>query len=93
MNSADPVFTRFLRRPIPVLLPAASVILVSFGCMNLPGVGEAPKSIQVRFSTFDVGFDDCEDILSFGDFTVQMTVTVQPGNEQVFTASRSAKLV
>lgn len=69
------------------LLPAGCI---QIGDMN--GDANTPKNIRVDFNTFDVGSDDCEDIFSFGDFTVEMIVTVQPGNSEVFTASTMAEL-
>lgn len=65
------------------------------GCQGLGGLGGGvgePKNVQVRFRTFDVGTDDCEDIFSFGDFTVQMRIVVQPSGEEVFNTSRFAEL-
>ena len=102
MLMAKPSFTRPLWR-LGALSPlAASVALFSTGCVGPPGSPgdggdggdgmDLPKAVQVRFDTFDVGTDDCEDILSFGDFNVRMSVTIQPRNEEIFTANRGVEL-
>jgi len=86
---------RSLDRAGAACLCLAAVALFPAGCIqigDMNGDANTPKSIRVDFNTFDVGSDDCEDTFSFGDFTVRMTVTVQPGNMEVFTASRSEEL-
>lgn len=64
------------------------------GCTGQPGGGgePEPKNVILRFRTFDVGTDDCEDILSFGDFTVDMVVTIEPSGEVVFADAVFAEL-
>lgn len=63
------------------------------GCAGEPGGGEPqPKDVILRFRTFDIGSDDCEDIFSFGDFTVEMVVTIEPSGEVVFADSVFAEL-
>ena len=76
------------------------VILASAGALSMAGcpvdggggLADAPKTIQVRFGTFDIGSDDCEDIFSFGDFTVQMRIVVRPSGAEVFSSSQFAEL-
>lgn len=88
-------FAQCLRRPCAAWLCLTAVVLLPAGCIqigDMNGDANTPKSIRVDFNTFDVGSDDCEDTFSFGDFTVQMTVTVQPGNTEVLTESRFAEL-
>lgn len=64
------------------------------GCpTDVAGIVDGPpKDVQLRFRTFDIGTDDCEDIFSFGDFTVQLDVYVMPAGDEVFTTSRFAEL-
>lgn len=51
-----------------------------------------PKSINLQFRTFDVGTDDCEDIFSYGDFNVNMVVTIEPAGDVVFNKNVGAEL-
>ena len=90
------VHTRHLWHLGAVGLFGALTALLATGCVGLPGNGgdgmDAPKAMLVRFDTFDVGTDDCEDIFSFGDFNVRMSVTIQPQNEEIFAANRDVSL-
>lgn len=74
-----------------VLLTAAALSVAGCPSTGLPAP-DAPKDVQVRFRTFDIGSDDCEDIFSFGDFTVQVRVVVLPAGDEVFSVTRFAEL-
>ncbi len=74
-----------------VLLAAGMISMAGCPGAGLPSM-EQPKDVQIRFRTFDIGTDDCEDIFSFGDFTVQVRVQVQPSGEEVFAMTRFAEL-
>ena len=92
MISNDRIFGGRSARAALVYVFFAAAALSINGCPGLPGAQDTPKSVQVRFATFDIGSNDCEDIFSYGDFTATMTVTVQPSNEEVFTVTRTAEL-
>jgi hypothetical protein len=97
MHTHSPIGRRWSAISSLIILPVAALATgLATGCMAINPPDEKtedqPKSVSVRFGTFDIGTDDCEDIFSFGDFNVRMTVTVQPGNEEVFFANRGAEL-
>ncbi len=95
MLFSKPLFAGTFRRSGAVCFLSALAAFLSTGCPMPDGGGngtDGPKTVQVRFDTFDVGSDDCEDIFSFGDFNVRMSVTIRPGNEEIFAANRAAEL-
>ena len=54
------------------------------------GDQELPKSISVSFRSLDIGTDDCEDLFSRGDFTLDLFVFVEA--REVFQVTRFAEL-
>ena len=79
----------------PFYLAVPGLLLSIAGCPNagLPGVTpDQPKDVSIRFRSFDVGSDDCEDLFSYGDFTVSLQVRVAPSGEEVFSVTRFAEL-
>ncbi|MGE3182347.1 MAG: hypothetical protein AB7N71_12010 [Phycisphaerae bacterium] len=85
-------FVQLVRRFAVVLVAAGVAGLLSGGCPAL-GPDNQPKEITVRFRTFDVGTNDCEDIFSFGDFRVAMSVDVELDETRRVTSKiRNAEL-
>ena len=70
---------------------AVSGVLLSLGCAGVNPT-DTPKTINVFFDLFDIGSDDCEDLFTRGEFTVSMSVTVQPGNDPQLSTSREFSL-